>query len=332
MREIAIIAILLLNVIDHSAQEIQFSQFFNAPLYYCPSNAGTYDGTRVVANYRDQWPGISNTYVTYMLSVDHYISALRSGIGFAVSRDQSGDLGLRSTKFYGIYSYDFKAFGNWRIRPGLQFSYSINDIDYSKLRLREQIVVGAPSPTNIPDYNAFSYYDAAASVMFYSRKQILGFKIDHLAMPVQVENTTDRIPFAYTVYGMYDIELHKKYGSDENPKIIPAFNFTISRYFRQLDIGVMVQWRDVEAGAWYRGLPVSDRYYGRDAFIISLGYTFYNIKLGVSHDFTASGISQSANGANEVSLIVLFESQVSPKKKFKALKCHIPQNEPQKRK
>ena len=45
------------------AQDIHFSQFFEAPLLRNPSLAGIYTGDiRVQAVYRDQWNSITNAY------------------------------------------------------------------------------------------------------------------------------------------------------------------------------------------------------------------------------------------------------------------------------
>lgn len=49
---------------EAGAQIIQFSQYYAAPLFLAPSYAGVCNGSRISANYRNQWPeiGMFNTY------------------------------------------------------------------------------------------------------------------------------------------------------------------------------------------------------------------------------------------------------------------------------
>ena len=51
------------------AQDPQFSQFYAAPLYINPAFTGASEYTRIGANYRNQWPGISGSFVTTSASL-----------------------------------------------------------------------------------------------------------------------------------------------------------------------------------------------------------------------------------------------------------------------
>src|SRR5690554_7969849 len=72
------------------AQDISFSQVYSSPLYLSPSFAGFTSGGRLIANYRDQWPGISNTFRTYAVSYDQYLRDYNSGLGLLIMRDDQG--------------------------------------------------------------------------------------------------------------------------------------------------------------------------------------------------------------------------------------------------
>ena len=63
------------------AQDPAFSQFYANPLYLNPALAGSANCPRVILNYRNQWPGIAATYVTYSASYDQYVDAIQGGIG-----------------------------------------------------------------------------------------------------------------------------------------------------------------------------------------------------------------------------------------------------------
>jgi type IX secretion system PorP/SprF family membrane protein len=66
---------------DAIAQDPQFTQFYANPLYLNPAFAGAKRCPRVNMNYRNQWPAISGTFVTYNASFDMHIDALHGGIG-----------------------------------------------------------------------------------------------------------------------------------------------------------------------------------------------------------------------------------------------------------
>ena len=58
-----------------NAQDIHFSQFYNAPLKLNPGNAGAFRGDlRVISNYRNQWSSINSAFKTYGFSVDVPVS------------------------------------------------------------------------------------------------------------------------------------------------------------------------------------------------------------------------------------------------------------------
>ncbi|WP_417266065.1 type IX secretion system membrane protein PorP/SprF, partial [Brumimicrobium sp.] len=47
------------------AQDPQFSQFYANPIYLNPAFAGSHGCPRFAVNYRNQWPALSGTFVTY---------------------------------------------------------------------------------------------------------------------------------------------------------------------------------------------------------------------------------------------------------------------------
>jgi len=91
MKKTGLFIILLLVVRIGFGQDPHFSQFYAAPLYLGPSFAGAGENTRIMTNYRDQWPKMPGVFVTYSFSADHYMPDLNSGFGLFVMKDQAGD-------------------------------------------------------------------------------------------------------------------------------------------------------------------------------------------------------------------------------------------------
>ncbi len=84
------------------AQDIHFSQFFEAPLLRNPSLAGIYTGDiRVQAVYRDQWNSITNAYKTGSLSAEYKMPIGKGDdfltAGLQVLYDRAGTISWTST-------------------------------------------------------------------------------------------------------------------------------------------------------------------------------------------------------------------------------------------
>jgi type IX secretion system PorP/SprF family membrane protein len=283
--------------------------------------AGTTKGTRISANYRNQWPQISNGYVTYALGIDHSFADFRNGIGVQIIRDEKGEVGLNTTYLNFQYSYVVFASKIIQIRPGLQFSYIMNGINYSKLRLREQVVLGITVPMTMPDFTPYKYMDVAGSVLAYTRNIWLGVKADHLMRPAQVPNGKIRMPIAISIFGGATRKFRDRLYKLTDDNVSYAFNYYATANFSQLDVGLMGTRNNIQLGLWYRGIPALKESPGSDAMIMSIGYLFNNFSIGYSHDFTISGLNNFSNGSDEVSIIFIFNQDRHVKKKHSAIKC-----------
>jgi len=303
------------------SQDLELSQFYAAPLYLAPSYAGTADGMRLAANYRDQWPQITNAFLTYMFSVDYNFSDYNSGVGVMVARDQKGELGYNTTNLGFYYSYDIFIEHKVHIRPGLQYIYSLNGIDLSKLRMRDQIINNTASSNNIPVFENYNFSDAAFSVLAYTNDYFLGSKIDHLLQPAQSQGDVENIPLKFDLFGGAKFGFRGNHMKQKSESLMFAFNFMTTAKFSQLELGTMAVVKAFQLGLWYRGIPVMKTNPGSDGLILSMGYTYRNIVFGFSHDFTISGLRNDSNGANEASLIILLDQVGHGKKKPGAIKC-----------
>lgn len=292
-----------------SGQDMSFSQVYAAPLYLSPSFAGFTSGGRVILNYRDQWPGIANTYRTYAFSYDEYLPGYNSGVGLLFLRDDQGG-GQLITQNLGIqYAYELAVSQDIFIRPGLQFKFAERKIDPSKL---SQV---GPGGETFPWINAefpiehFRKLDATASAMVYSDYFWAGFTLDHLVKNdfgfTDIETPE---PLKTVVYGGYR-HVYQEAGRGKNEQSATlAFMYRKQQSFQQLDLGVYWFANPIEAGLWYRGIPgvSSPSLRNNDAIIFSLGVNIGTIHLAYSYDMTVSGLAGRSNGSNEFSVIYRF--------------------------
>src|SRR6187431_476423 len=88
--------------ISLAAQDIHFSQFFEAPLLRNPSLAGIFSGDyRVQAVYRDQWNSVTTAYKTVSLNGEYKMPVGTANdfvtVGLQLLQDRAGTVSWVST-------------------------------------------------------------------------------------------------------------------------------------------------------------------------------------------------------------------------------------------
>jgi type IX secretion system PorP/SprF family membrane protein len=327
IRYFAIFWLLILFTINSTkitAQDIHFTQFFANKLYLAPSFAGSTLQNRFYSNYRIQWPGLPKSYTTYCASFDHYFHNFNSGLGMLFARDIAG-VGRYGTTLVGLqYSYDFQINDEWHIRPGIQFGYIQRAIDYSKLVLPYQItdegeIIDPNSTVIFPDKNNMGAFDAASSIIVYSRNLWGGVSVDHLLQPnLSIMAEEDLVPIKTSVFGGATLIRKGRLLKPIDETLSVAFIFKNQADYRQLDMGVYWSKSPLVFGLWYRGIPPfnSDR---GDMFAFLVGVKTQRLSIGYSYDFTISNIIDKTAGAHEISLSIEFTKY--KKRKMHAVPC-----------
>lgn len=221
------------------AQDPQFTQFYAAPMYLNPAFTGVTYEHRFVANYRNQWPGISKTYQTYMASYDYNMSDINSGLGLTVMQDRAGTAGVTHTQFGLNYAYHFKISKFAEIRMGANLNYNMKRLDFSKLKFNDQIATGSSVSTEAANYEQLNFMDFAAGALLNSTEYWLGLSAKHLTQP-NSSLIGDRVPLplSLSLHGGYRFIIEQKSKSDIKRYFSPAFNYRHEQKYDQLDIGV----------------------------------------------------------------------------------------------
>jgi type IX secretion system PorP/SprF family membrane protein len=314
-------AVMNLFTVSYS-QDYHFSQFYATPLHLSPSFAGSNYGTRIVANYRDQWPEISDAFTTYSFSIDHNFADFNSGVGLLLLRDQKGDLNISSNMVGLVYSFDVAVFERIHFRPGLCFSYSFTGMDPSRAVTRDMLQMGTSTPLEPINREKANYFDASTSVLFYNDKYWLGTTVEHLMRPNSAFGIEDRIPLNFRIYTGVKLTKRGKLLKPPEENLTLAFHFMKMAKFSQLETGVMGFKKKINLGVWYRGIPFLKKNPGSDALIVSVGIVHKGFNAGFSHDFTISGLRNYSNGANEIFISYLIP-EGHPPKKYVAVPCPV---------
>jgi hypothetical protein len=91
--------------------------------------AGAEQCPKVSLNYRNQWPALGPTYVTYSASYDQYLNALQGGVGLHLMNDVQGGGVITTTMISGMYSYTLPVTRRFFVAGGFQVSYIMKTIN-----------------------------------------------------------------------------------------------------------------------------------------------------------------------------------------------------------
>jgi len=293
---------------DVLAQDPEFSQFYANPLYLNPAYAGAVECGRLNLNYRDQWPSLTNAYVTYNVSYDQNLPGINSGMGILIMNDQQGDNALNRLNISGFYSYKLKVSNPIMINFGVKATYYQEKINWQKLTFADQINpttgnIGNISQETPPSKTSINAVDfSAGAILSYFDKFYVGVAVDHLTQPniSFYEGTNIKLPMKITVHGGALINLNSGTLGDAQEGdwlIQPTFLYMQQENFHQLDAGIYINKYPFVVGTWIR-----HNFQNPDAAIVLVGITYDHLKFGYSYDFTLSRIGGSAGGAHELSL------------------------------
>ncbi|MEO6901744.1 MAG: type IX secretion system membrane protein PorP/SprF [Bacteroidia bacterium] len=293
------------------AQDPEFTQFYANPLYLNPALAGTARCPRVNLNYRNQWPGISGTYVTYSASYDQHVDALGGGIGLLVTNDKAGQGTLTTTNVAGMYSYQLNVTREFSMKFGFQGTYFQKSIDWSKLTFGDMIDEKRGFVYNTKEAQKLekkSGIDISAGVFGYSKRYFFGFAAHHITEPDEGLLTTSKLPMKITAHAGALLPIGDK-GSETF--ISPNILYQKQQDFQQLNLGVYVSKGSIVGGLWYRN---------QDSFIALVGFQQHFFKVGYSYDVTVSKLTNTTAGSHEISFSLQFECKPK-KKKFRTVSC-----------
>ena len=308
-----VISVLLLTFTNSAfAQDPEFTQFYANPLYLNPAFAGTAHCPRVSLNYRNQWPGISGSFVTTSASYDQHVDGLSGGVGLLVWNDRAGEGTLTTTNVSGIYSYQIPVTRRFSIKAGLQATWAQKKVDWSKLTFGDMIDArrGFIYTTNEVQRNEpANYVDFSAGVLGFSEKYFVGFAVNHLAEPDEsVIEGTSPLPRKYTFHAGAVLPVESK---GEPASLSPNILVQKQQDFLQINFGMYFSKGPIIGGLWYRN---------QDSFIALLGFQTGILKFGYSYDITISKLTNTTAGSHEFSTGLQFDCKPR-KRRFRTISC-----------
>lgn len=287
------------------AQDIHFSQFFEAPLLRNPSLAGIYTGDiRVQAVYRDQWNSVTNAYKTGSLNGEYKMPVGKSDdfltMGLQVLYDRAGTVSWVSTHLLPALNYHKSLSGetNRYLSLGFMGGMVQRRLDRSKMTTNSSFD-GLGDGESFPSIQ-YTAFDAAVGMSFNTQLNanpdnnlFVGVAYHHFNHPKN------------SFYRNVAIELDPKWVASAGVRfsVTPASYLTL-----QADHSVQANFQETVAGALYGmklGPDWDDPLYTvhggaflrwNDALIpvIKIDYTPFSVSL--SYDVNISKLKTSSYG------------------------------------
>ena len=287
------------------AQDIHFSQFFEAPLLRNPSLAGIFTGdVRVQAIYRDQWNSVTNAYKTGSLNGEYKMPVGKADdfltLGMQILYDKAGTVAwtsahvLPTVNFHKSLSdevnrYLSLGFMAGVVQRGLDRSKMTTNSSYDGLGDGENLAA-----------NNYTYVDGAVGLSFNTQLNdneqnnlYLGVAYHHFNKPKTSFYTSGNIELQPKVVGSAGI----RFG------VTPASYLTIMG-----DYSTQGDYREAIAGALY-GLKVGGTLeqpqytlHGgafmrlNDAFIPVVKLDYHPFSVSFSYDVNISQLKTSSRG------------------------------------
>ncbi|MBA4198380.1 MAG: hypothetical protein C0459_12590 [Chitinophaga sp.] len=303
--------------LNASAQDLHFSQYFNAPLLVNPANTGfmpDYD-YRVGGNYRNQWANVGNAYKTMSFWADGQLFNNRFdngwvGIGGVLLKDEAGGGTLTANRAFVSAAYHQVINDNGLLSIGAGFGLINKRIDVSKLTFDGQwngkffdITVPNNEPFNYTsvyytdlqiglNYAAFisdNLYINAGAAAYHLNRPSESFFAASVAKAI-VEPRLNFFLNAQIKLGNLWIVNPNIYVSSMSTSLETVLGFNANRNLSGDGNSQLI------LGLYYRN---------KDAVIPVIGYQLSDYKITFNYDATISslGTYNATQGAYEVSLI-----------------------------
>ncbi len=291
------------------AQDLVFSQFYNAPVHINSAFTGTVAYPNFAVSYRLQWPSISKTYETYAITYDQHLRKKNLGVGFILLSDNQGSGTITRNRAKGLISYNLRINRDWQLKFGTGVSFVQSRLDWDQLIFFDQLdprfgavdVNGVPNPTTEvrPDNLTTGYFDVDMGMLLFTPKYYVGLSLFHLngAYDGFLSDGSDpnltSIPVLLGIHAGYQIVINKDNKGNPTTFISPNVLYAHQAGFNQINVGAYFQKEAV-----FGGLSVRHTIENVDAVIVSAGVHFNNLKISYSYDITVSPLLLSNTGGS----------------------------------
>ncbi len=318
-----LVAVMMLSSAAMYAQDIHFSQFFEAPLLRNPSLAGIFTGDlRVQGVYRSQWGSVTVPYRTGSFDVEYKKPIGRGDdfvtAGLQILYDKAGTTNFTTTNLMPALNYHkaLSADKNQYLSLGFMAGLVQRRLDMSKMTTNNQYDGNGYNPSlghgeTFTNGN-FSYLDASVGMSYNSSIRdsetdnfFVGLAYHHFNRP---KNSFYKNP---------EIELNPKwvgsvgvrFGLNETSFFTLQGDYSKQGAFQQAIMGALYSYK---LGTDYEN-PTHIVHLGgflrwKDAFIPVIKLEFIPFSVGLSYDVNVSQLRTASQGRGGFELSVSYRA------------------------
>ena len=316
--------------IPGTAQDIHFSQFFNAPLSLGPGSIGAFKGDyRVHGIFRQQWRSVTVPYRTFALGGDAAnVGGVQGlGLGAWLFSDKAGDSRMDQFHFSlgASWTQRFGMLKDQAITGGLQFGFTSLTMDQGALTFDNQYngFYFDPSLANGERFDRFGlvHPDLHAGLVYrYSpapRTTLqLGFGLFNLTHP--------RLGFlgglGVPLDGRISVHAMGQFPISDDLDLMPMLQYMQQGTFNETDLGANLRYILLDRYGLNRAVQFGAHYRAADAGYLYAGFEHDDWTFGLSYDINTSDLVPASRnrGGFEITAIRIFRKHPAVPVRFKA--------------
>ncbi|MBK6390276.1 MAG: PorP/SprF family type IX secretion system membrane protein [Saprospiraceae bacterium] len=325
------LAILILTISNVRAQDLHYTQFYNAHVNINPGLTGIFNGdVRMAANYRNQWRVLPVPYMTVTGAYDMKIYRKQArkdffGAGLVFNYDQAGDskLNLATLGLNGSYSLPVGVNNFFTVGAQLGFSrraFSLDDLNFDEQWDGVQFI-----PTRnvtesfdrkslfIPDLNMGVNYRIQKSTRSKADIGLAAFHINSPKNPFYTDDKSVKLPIRFAINTLIQSQLSNSL--DLMVHGIAQFQ----KPYKEFLIGAGPKFYLNQKRGKNYALGVYGMYRFKDAIAPAFHLYLNELQLGISYDVNTSQFNRVTDkkGGPEFSLTYII-TKVKPLSQMKA--------------
>jgi type IX secretion system PorP/SprF family membrane protein len=297
------------------AQDLHFSQFFEAPLYRNPALAGIVSAdVRVQTLYRSQWNSIANAYKTTSLNAEYKLPVAGDDfltLGAQVFHDRAGTTNLTTTQVLPAVNYhkSLSTERNLYLSLGFMGGYVQRSVDRSKMTTNSTYEGLGDGETSLLQ-SRYGYWDGSAGISLNAQMNdnpennlVLGVAYHHFNRPRssffnnEAVAVQPKLVLSADARFQLDDQFNATVYNDHSRQ--GAYRETMSGVLLGMKIGPYTDNPDLvlRAGSFYR--------WG-DALIPVLQMDYRPFSISVSYDVNLSSLATTSYGRGGWELSVTY--------------------------
>lgn len=295
-----------LNIILFSSllkgQDVQFSQFYNSPIYLNPALSGSdHLAPRLSIATRHQALALPSAFKTYSVSFDLYSTKLKGGISLNLLNDIIGNNVIIDNTINLAYSYHQKLSDNYFLLIGVEVGWNQNFLNWNKITFGDIIdprIGSIYQLSHIPisklynnGYSTTGSLGLGTGIALYAKYLEAGLSIKHLNRPSNsfVGGSEHRLSMRFAGHIKSNIILFNDF------TFSPGLLYTSQNELTRLNFGANFCYKIISMGSYYAS---------NNQIMFSIGLNTKKMRLHYSYDFTKQ--EHMSYSAGELGLVIKF--------------------------